>query len=91
MFANIILKFLSIDTICSVIAKMIASLLRKASEKGGQSWDKVKAVIVQINTWTSLFLQVYDDDNLTSEEEKLIANAIKEKTPISKITDIIKK
>ena len=91
MFTNIILKFLSIDTICSSIARMIASLLGKASKKGGQTWDRVKAVILQINNWTSLFLQVYDDDNLTSEEEKLIANAIKEKTPISKIADIVKK
>ena len=91
MFTNLILNFLSVDTISQVIAKIIANLLRKASTNGGEMWDKVKAVIVQINTWTSIFIQVYEDDNLTKEEEEQIAKAIKEKTQISKISDILKK
>ena len=91
MFTNLILNFLSVDTISQVIAKIIANLLRKASTKGGETWDKVKEVIVQINTWTSIFVQVYEDDNLTKEEEEQIAKAIKEKTQISKISDILNK
>lgn len=51
----------------------------------------MKEVIVQINTWTSIFVQVYEDDNLTKEEEEQIAKAIKEKTQISKISDILNK
>ena len=91
MFTNLILNFLSVDTISQVIAKIIANLLRKASTNGGETWDKVKEVIVQINTWTSIFVQVYEDDNLTKEEEEQIAKAIKEKTQISKISEILNK
>jgi len=88
---SLLLKLLSVDTICSLIARAIARLLTTASKKGGKMWDKVKAVIVQINKWTSLFLQVYDDDNLTEEEEKIIANAIKNETPVGNISELIKK
>lgn len=40
--------------------------------------------------WIDLFLQVYDDDTLTEDEEKLIAEAIKSQTDIQKIVDILK-
>lgn len=88
---TLLLKFLTIDNLCTVLAKIISSLLAYASKRGGKAWDIAKAAIVKVNTWTSLFLQVYDDEKLTAEEEKLIANAIKNKTDIAKIIDIIKK
>ena len=43
---GILLKFLSVDTICSLIAKAIAKLLTIASAKGGSMWEKTKTVIV---------------------------------------------
>ena len=86
-----LLKFLTVDNLCTVIAKAISALLAYASKKGGKAWDIAKSVIVKVNNWTSLFLQVYDDEKMTEEEEKLIADAIKNKTDIAKVIDIIKK
>ena len=86
-----LLKFLTVDNLCTVIAKVISMLLAYASKKGGKAWDIAKAAIVKVNTWTALFLQVYDDEKLSAEEEELIAKAIKNKTDIAKVVDIIKK
>jgi hypothetical protein len=91
MLTTFLSWFLSVDTICAMVSKLIAKLLKYASERGGDAWEKAKGIILQINTWTSLFLQVYEDDNLTKDEEELIAHAIKERTSISKITEIAKK
>lgn len=88
---TLLLKFLSVDNLCTVAAKIIAALLAYASKKGGKAWDIAKASITKVNNWTSLFLQVYDDEKLTEEEEKIIADAIKSKTSIAKVVDILKK
>ena len=37
-----------------------------------------------------MFLEVYDDDDLTADEEQKIANAIKNETNLEKLVDIIK-
>ena len=86
-----LLKFLTVDNLCTILAKIISLLLAYASKKGGKAWDISKATIVKVNIWTSLFLQVYDDDNMSAEEEQLVADAIKNKTDIAKVVDIIKK
>ena len=91
LITTFLLKFLTVDNLCTVLAKIISSLLAYASKKGGKAWDIAKAAIVKVNTWTSLFLQVYEDEKLTEEEEKIIADAIKNKTDITKVVDIIKK
>lgn len=88
---NILLKFLSVDTICKLIARGIAKILEIASKKGGDTWDKAKAVVKQIHVWCGLFLEVYDDDDLTPEEETKIADAIKNQTSVEKIVDILNK
>ena len=88
---KIFLNFLTVDNLCTVLAKIISKLLSYASKKGGKAWDITKSVIVKVNNWTSLFLQVYEDEELDKEEEKLIAEAIKNGTDIAKIVDILKK
>ena len=90
LITTFLLKFLTVDSLCTIAAKIISTLLAYASKKGGKAWDIAKAAIVKVNNWTSLFLQVYDDEKLTEDEEKLIAEAIKNKTDIAKIIDIIK-
>lgn len=87
----IALKFLTVDGLCQLAAKTIATLLSWASKKGGKAWDVSKAIIVKINTWTSLFIQVYDDDTMTPEEEAIVAKAIKDQTEITKLVDILRK
>lgn len=87
---NIISKFLDVDTICRLIAKMIARLIEKASKKGGDSWDRTKSVISKTGKWCSLFTEVYEDDTLSAEEEHIIADAIKNETNLEKIADILK-
>ena len=74
---TIALKFLTVDGLCQLTAKIISNLLYWASKKGGKAWDIAKTVITKINLWTSLFLQVYNDDTMTENEEKLVAEAIK--------------
>lgn len=88
---KILLNFLTVDCLCTVLAKIISKLLSYASKNGGKAWDITKSVIVKVNNWTSLFLQVYEDEELDKEEEKLIAEAIKNGTDIAKIVDILKK
>ena len=88
---SILMKFLDVDTLCSIVAKAIAGILSLTSKKGGKAWDIAKTAITKINLWTSLFLQVYDDEKLTQEEEQLIAKAIKKETNIEKLADILKK
>ena len=85
------MKFLDLDSICATLARLIALLLSHASKRGGKTWDVAKNVITKVNLWTSLFVQVYDDENLTSEEEKIIADAIKKQTSIDKAVDILQK
>lgn len=87
---SLFIKFLDLDSICMLIAKCVAIILSYASKKGGKAWDIAKAVITKINLWTSLFVQVYDDENMTEKEEKLVAEAIKKQTDISKVVDILK-
>ena len=88
--SSLIVSLFSVDNICTFIAKAIARILSWASKKGGKSWDIAKAAILKINVWTSLFLQVYEDDELTADDEKLIAEAIKKETDITKLIDILK-
>lgn len=88
---SILIKFLDVDTLCSLVAKAIACILAYASKRGGKAWDIAKNIITKINLWTSLFLQVYEDDELTQEDEDIIAKAIKNETDIAKLVDILKK
>ena len=88
---SLIVKWLDVDMLCSLIAKAIAALLSYASKKGGKAWDATKEVIVKINMWTSLFMQVYEDETLTDDEEKIIADAIKNETNVEKLIDLVKK
>ena len=85
------MKFLDLDSICATLARLIALLLSYASKRGGKTWDVAKNVITKVNLWISLFIQVYDDENLTFEEEKIIADAIKKQTSIDKAVDILQK
>lgn len=87
----IALKFLTVDGLCQLAAKIISNLLFWASKKGGKSWDIAKSVVTKINLWTSLFIQVYDDDQMSEYEEQKIAKAIADQTPIAKLVDILKK
>jgi hypothetical protein len=87
---NILAKFLDVDTICKIMARLIARVLEKASKKGGKAWDVSKTVIEKTGKWCNLFTEVYEDDNMTPEEEALVAEAIRNQTDIEKVVDIIK-
>lgn len=88
---SLIVKLLDVDTICTLVAKAIARILQYASKKGGSAWDVAKKVVTKVNLWTSLFLQVYDDEELTPEEERKIADAIRRETSVEKLVDILRK
>ena len=90
MILNILVKFLDVDTICKLIAKLISRVLEKASGRGGTAWDVSKKVIAKTGRWCALFTEVYEDDSMTPEEEALVADAIRNQTDIEKVIDIIK-
>ena len=84
-------KFVTIENISAVAAKCIVWLLEYCRSKGDKYWDTAKNIIRKINNWCSLFLEVYEDDTLSPEEEAKIAEAIKNQTDIKTIVKILKK
>lgn len=98
MFQNFIIwiasKFVTVDRVSSLIAGLIVKLLEYARNKSDEHWDTAKKIVEQNIKWSNLFLQVYEDDTLTEEEEKLIANEIAKMTDeetIKKILEGLKK
>ena len=88
---KLLFKTLTIDNVSAIAAKCVVWLLEYARKKGGKHWDKAKEVIRKINLWCSLFLEVYEDDELTEEEEAKIAEAIANETAFKSIAEILNK
>ena len=86
---NLLLKLITPEAIGQFMASAIAKLLRNASKKGGKTWDTSKEVIKQVRKWTNLFNQVYDDENLTEEEEQIIADEIANMTSTGSVTRVL--
>lgn len=71
------LKFVSYETLVTVIAQGIAYVLEYArTSSSPEGWDKAKSTISKIKNWLNLFDEVYEDDELTPEEEKRIQEEI---------------
>jgi len=88
---NLFFKSLTVDNISQIAARCIVWLLEYARNKGDKYWDTAKGVIRKINNWCSLFLEVYEDDELTEEDEAKIAEAIKNQTDVQTIANILQK
>lgn len=91
LILDLILKLITPEKIGQLVAKAIARLLVFAKGKNEKAWDKAKEIITQIQKWTELFVQVYEDDELSEAEEQLIANEIANMTPVSNIKDLVSK
>ena len=91
LISSLLVKFLDTDALCALVAKAIAKILAYASKKGGKAWEIAKNAIAKINVWTSLFMQVYEDDTLDANDEALIAEAIKKQTDIEDLINVLKK
>lgn len=50
------LKFLTVDGLSQLAAKIISNLLSWASKRGGNRWEIAKTIVTKINIWSSLFL-----------------------------------
>ena len=84
------MKFVSYKTLVETIACGIAYLLEYARENASkEGWDKAKNGVKEIKNWLTLFDQVYDDDNLSNEEEKLIQDAISNCTATESIYNLL--
>ena len=84
------MKFVSYKTLVETIACGIAYLLEYARENASkEGWDKAKNGVKEIKNWLTLFDQVYDDDNLSDEEEKLIQDAISNCTATESIYNLL--
>jgi len=90
LIINLLLKIITPEKIGQLVAKAIAKLLKHAKEKRGETWETSKKVIGQIRKWSNLFIQVYDDDTLTEEEEQIIADEIANMTTASNIDRLLK-
>lgn len=88
---KLLFKSLTIENISALAARCIVWLLEYARNKGDKYWDTAKEVIRKINNWCSLFLEVYEDDALTEEEEAKIAEAISKETNLQSIAEILNK
>ena len=84
------MKFVSYKTLVETIACGIAYLLEYARENASkEGWDKAKNGVKEIKNRLTLFDQVYDDDNLSEEEEKLIQDAISNCTATESIYNLL--
>lgn len=84
------MKFVSYKTLVETIACGISYLLEYARENASkEGWDKAKNGVKEIKNWLTLFDQVYDDDNLSEEEEKLIQDAISNCTATESIYNLL--
>lgn len=84
------LKFLSYDALVEMIAKALAYILEYARTKASpEAWEKAKEANKKVRAWTTLFEEVYEDDTLTPDEEKKIADAIANCTSTESIYTLI--
>lgn len=84
------LKFVSYQTLVETIACGIAYILEYARENASQEgWDKAKSGVKEIKNWLTLFEEVYEDDNLSEDEEKLIQDAISKCTATESIYNLL--
>ena len=86
---KLVFKSIKLEDISRITAKCIVWLLEYARNKGDKYWDTAKGVIRKINNWCSLFLEVYEDDELTEEDEIKIAEAIANETDVKTIAKIL--
>lgn len=90
VIVGMLMKFVSIDLVSKTMALCVVKTLEYARKKGGKSWDESKKILANAENWIHLFNCVYDDNELTPEEEQKIQEAIKEMTVTKKITTILK-
>lgn len=86
---SVLMNFVSVEFIAKIIAMGISKLISYASRKGGATWTKVKGIMKKIENWIHLFNEVYEDDEMTPEEEAKVAEAIAGLTTIKKVSQII--
>lgn len=84
------LKFVSYETLVTVIAQGIAYILEYArTSSSPEGWDKAKSTITKVKGWLNLFEEVYEDDELTPEEEKKIQDEIASCSVTGSIYDLL--
>ena len=88
--AKVALKFLSYDALVEMIAKALSYILEYARKNASpEAWEKAKEANKKVRAWTTLFDEVYEDDNLTPDEEKIIQAAIANCTSVESIYTLI--
>jgi len=87
----LLIRFCTVDNLCAVAARIISAILLWASKRGGSRWESAKGAVKKIKTWCELFDQVYEDDEMSADEEKMVADAIRRETPVEKIVEILQK
>ncbi len=91
MLLSILSRFITVENIAALVARLIARLMEYARKRGNPAWEKTKGIVSEVNRYTSLFMEVYEDDTLTDEEEKQIAKAIVQGSNAAKISDILER
>lgn len=87
----VVTKFITVEKVSALVARLIAKLLEYARNKGDAAWDTAKKVVQQIIKWCNLFLEIYEDDTLTPEEEAKLAEEIANMTDAATLKKLLKK
>lgn len=85
-----ILKCIPQEFLVKLLTLGIARILEYARKRGGDYWDTAKCSISKIKRCCEIFEEVYEDDNLSEEDEKKIENAIRNSKFVDNIDTIIK-
>lgn len=84
------LKFVSYETLVTVLAQGIAYVLEYArTSSSPEGWEKAKSTIAKVRGWLNLFDEVYEDDELTQDEEKKIQEEIASCSVTGSIYDLL--
>lgn len=54
-----------------------------------EGWEKAKKAVKEIKNWAALFDEVYEDDTLSPEEDKMIQEAIANCTATTTIYNLL--
>ena len=89
LVVRLLVRLATVDRIAAIAARLVAKLLEWCRGKGDPTWERAKHIVSEINRFTALFMEIYEDDTLTGAEEKLIADAIVAGDNGKRISDIL--
>ena len=89
LLERLLIKLITPERIVALVASLIVKLLKWARSKN--EWDKGLEIVKAVNHLTALFMDIYNDDALTEEDEEKIRNEIQKIADEDTLTAILEK